>query len=158
MIRIKDYCTRTKGLRSCAKFEATTGQLRTVQYCRLQDLEEQKLYSTCTPACTRTAEAVLDCWFWTVKYCTSTVRYRITSGAGIYEYCTSYSNYRALQIAKSLRIGTRAPVGLSTPPAPRRSRTGDVLYEYSCYCNPCCTSTVLYCFCSSKSCNTVPYL
>ena len=29
-----------------------------------------------------------------------------------YSYCTI--NYRSLQIAKSLRIGTRAPVGLST--------------------------------------------
>ena len=41
------------------------------------------------------------------------------------------SNYRELQIAKSLRIGTRAPVVLL------------VLYEYTLY---------LVRFCSSKSC------
>ena len=63
---------------------------------------------------------------------TRVIRSRVVYDALLqqYEYtCTTLyeykSNYRELQIAKSLRIGTRAPVGLSTPPAPRRSRTGD---------------------------------
>ena len=43
---------------------------------------------------------------------------------------STYSNYRALEIAKSLRIGTRAPVGLSTPPIEYISYIATFLFFY----------------------------